>query len=259
MAPTGTDDDEPVATSAVHVYDTVQGTWSAQYEPNTGDVQGEWPVARYGHCVAPVPGTGGARQPRSYFVFGGATTTPSCRTVLVPPAQLLWMWTPMQGVRLQHGSSGAVEDVSMHSAWRRVQLPVELITPLVGRFLSQLHAYSAVEVAAAVCGDEEPLDDGAAVPPEPGFASIILCVAGGMTAPALHKVPATSHDQWPFATEASAADAYRAFCERVEPWFAHPASDVASVLVACVCERQQQLPSLPAYSAPPSQVRTRTH
>ncbi|CAJ1989440.1 Galactose oxidase central domain containing protein [Leishmania donovani] len=258
MAPTGTDDDAPVATSAVHIYDTVQGTWSAQYEPNTGDVQGEWPVARYGHCVTPVPGTGGARQPRSYFVFGGATITPSCPTVLVPPAQLLWIWTPVPGV-LQHGRSGAVEDVPVHSAWRRVQLPVELATPLAGRFLSQLHAYSAVEVAAAVCGAEETLDDGAAVPSDPGLTTMVLCVAGGMTAPALHTVPAVAHDQSPFATKASAPDAYRAFCECVEPWFAHPASDVASVLVACVCERQQQLPSLPAYSAPSSQTRTRTH
>ncbi|GET89206.1 hypothetical protein, conserved [Leishmania tarentolae] len=258
MAPTGTDDNVPGATSAVHIYDTVQGTWFVQYAPNMGNVQDEWPVARYGHCVTPVPGTGGARQPCSYFVFGGATTTSSCRTLLVPPTQLLWIWTPVQGAH-HYGRSDAVEGVLVHSTWRRVQLPVEFTTPLAGRFLSQLHAYSAVEVAAAVCGTAEPLDDEAAVPSDPGLTSMILCVAGGMTTPALPKLTASTYAHTPYTTKASTLTAYGAFCEYVEPWFAHPASDVASILLECVCEREQQLPSLSAYTAASSQARTCTH
>ncbi|XP_010699684.1 hypothetical protein LPMP_251140 [Leishmania panamensis] len=243
MASPGADDVAPVATSAVHIYDTVQGTWSAQYEHDIEDVHGEWPAARYGHCVTRVPGTSGVRQPGSYFVFGGATTTPSCRTLLVSPAQLLWIWTPVLDL-IHRGSSGVVKDVSVQSTWRRVQLPVEFATPLAGRFLSQLHAYSAAEVAAAVCGAAELLESGAAVPSDPGSTSMVLCIAGGMTAPALHKRSAATRDDTPHNTQAAASDAYRAFCECVEPWFGHPALDVTSVLVTCVCERQQQFLSM---------------
>ncbi|KAG5476981.1 hypothetical protein LSCM1_05315 [Leishmania martiniquensis] len=243
MVPTGADDDEPVATSTVHIYDTVQGRWSAQSESNTGDAQGEWPMARYGHCAAPVPGTDGVRQPRSYFVFGGATTTASCRTLLVPPAQLLWIWTPVLAVT-HRGSRGSCEVMSVHSTWQRVQLPVGLATPFSGRFLPQLHAYSAVEVTAAVRGSAETLEDGSAAPSDPGPTSMVLCVAGGLTAPALaqHTVPDIARDRALDTMEATSSDAYRTFSECVEPWFAHPARDVASVLLRCDCELQQLLP-----------------
>ncbi|KAG5477509.1 hypothetical protein CUR178_05213 [Leishmania enriettii] len=242
LASTGTDDDAPVATAAVHTYDTIQGRWSAQYEPDRG-TQGEWPVARYGHCVTPVPGTDGVRQPRSYFVFGGATTTPSCRTLLVPPAQLLWIWTPVLGV-IRCGSSGAFEIASVHSTWQRVQLPVGLSTPLAGRFLSQLHAYSAAEVAAAVRGATEPVESGALAPSDPGLTSMVLCVAGGMTAPTLaqDKVPGATGNHAPHTTKAASSGAYGTFCECVEPWFAHPVRGVTSVLLRCVCELQPPPP-----------------
>ncbi|KAG5503259.1 hypothetical protein GH5_04325 [Leishmania sp. Ghana 2012 LV757] len=242
LASTGTDDDAPVATAAVHTYDTIQGRWSAQYEPDRG-AQGEWPVARYGHCVTPVPGTDGVRQPRSYFVFGGATTTPSCRTLLVPPAQLLWIWTPVLGL-IRRGSRGAFEIASVHSTWQRVQLPVGLSTPLSGRFLSQLHAYSAAEVSAAVRGATEPLESGASAPSDPGLTSMVLCVAGGMTAPALaqDKVPGTTRNHAPHTTKAASSGAYCSFCECVEPWFAHPVRGVTSVLLRCVCELQPPPP-----------------
>ncbi|KAG5502843.1 hypothetical protein JKF63_04612 [Porcisia hertigi] len=231
MPPSETDDGAPVTTSAVHVYDTVQGTWSAQFDSNTGDGQEEWPMARYGHCVTPVPGTGCVQQPRSYFIFGGAATTPSCRSHPVPPEQLLWIWTPVPDAG-RPGSVCAVQDVSVHSTWRRVQLPPGLPVPLTCRFLSQLHAYSAVEVATAICGTAEPLKDGTTQPCDPGLISMVLCVAGGMTAslaPAQPNAPA------------AASGAYRAFCECVEPWFAHPAPDVVSVLLTCVCEHQRSV------------------
>ena len=246
------------ATAAVHVYDTLQGIWSrisaagAAAETSVRRQQQPWPMARYGHSCAVVPGTGGT-QPQSYFVFGGATTRPvptSATTTsvceLVPPEELLWIWAPYVDA-----------DGQVQCAWRRVQMPADLPSPLAGRFLPQLLALSAAEVlmsALSSASSTGMMEDwmgregeGAGIAAaDPGLTSLVLCVTGGMTqvvsvataAARLRCAAGGGGGTAMVAEEANRGDsALGAFRQYVEPWLPCPTDEVTTVLLTTMCER----------------------
>ncbi|KPA79558.1 hypothetical protein ABB37_05374 [Leptomonas pyrrhocoris] len=235
------------ATAVVHAYDTVQGTWTS--EPASSEGQ-RWPVARYGHSCAVVPGTGGT-QPSSYFVFGGASITgrgsasaTKNACALVPPAELLWIWTPLVG-----------DGGQVRSEWRRVQMPTDVPSPLTGRFLPHLLALSAAEVVTSAAPSEPseteamglwwgPADNRVPVAgADVGLTSLVLCVAGGMTetsvaARAVRPPSGASAANTTAEGERKAEnDAWGAFRQYVERWLSCPANNVTAVLLTSMCER----------------------
>jgi hypothetical protein len=249
------------ATADVHCYDTVRGVWTRV--PATMEAGQLWPMARYGHSCAVVPGTGGT-QPHSYFVFGGATVAaappsrdgsedaaPTARACgLVPPDELLWIWTPLLDAR----------DHRLQCTWRRVRVPADLPSPLTGRFLPQLVALSAAEVMAAATSSTERRVSGKLQPTEgeggattaaaadAGLTSMVVCVGGGTTRAADYHN--TARDVGGAAGETSerrseVGDATSAFRRYVEPWLHGTAGGVTAVLVTAMCE----CPALPSAGA----------
>ncbi|KPI83709.1 hypothetical protein ABL78_7250 [Leptomonas seymouri] len=233
------------ATADLHTYDTVQGAWARLSAPQGAQL---WPMARYGHSCAVVPGTGGT-QPSSCFVFGGATTIRQASESvakgmceLVPPEELLWIWTPFVDI------GGRAQ-----CTWRRVQVPADMPSPLTGRFLPQLLALSAAEVLGAdaqASPEAEAMDmQGPAdrsVPvaaPDVGLTSLVLCVAGGMSKRPMmaraSKLPSgvSSGGEMPASKTKVEGDALDAFRQCVEPWLQCPASGVTAVLLTSMCER----------------------